>query len=116
MEPIRITHFSDTLCVWAYVSQVRIDELWPGMGVTACARWRCRWMGGASWRPAELGPDLGRFSWRQWTYAIASPTPGEYTVMAKATNRVGASQTFELVFNPAGYHNNVVQSIRVKVA
>ena len=72
--------------------------------------------GGASWRPAELGPDLGRFSWRQWSYAIASPNPGEYTVMAKATNRVGASQTFELVFNPAGYHNNVVQSIRVKVA
>ena len=72
--------------------------------------------GGASWRPAKLGPDLGRFSWRQWSYAIASPTPGEYTVMAKATNRVGASQTFELVFNPAGYHNNVVQSIRVKVA
>jgi predicted DsbA family dithiol-disulfide isomerase len=27
MEPIRITHFSDTLCVWAYVSQVRIEEL-----------------------------------------------------------------------------------------
>jgi DMSO/TMAO reductase YedYZ molybdopterin-dependent catalytic subunit len=72
--------------------------------------------GGASWRPAELGPDLGRFSWRQWSYAIASPAPGEYIVMAKATNRVGASQTFELVFNPAGYHNNVVQSIRVKVA
>jgi predicted DsbA family dithiol-disulfide isomerase len=27
MECIRITHFSDTLCVWAYVSQVRMDEL-----------------------------------------------------------------------------------------
>ncbi len=27
MEPIRITHFSDTLCVWAYVSQIRVDEL-----------------------------------------------------------------------------------------
>jgi predicted DsbA family dithiol-disulfide isomerase len=27
MEPIRITHFSDALCVWAYVSQVRMDEL-----------------------------------------------------------------------------------------
>ena len=27
MEPIRITRFSDTLCVWAYVSQVRMDEL-----------------------------------------------------------------------------------------
>ena len=31
----------------------------------------------ASWRPAELGPDLGRFSWRQWTYAIADPRPGD---------------------------------------
>jgi predicted DsbA family dithiol-disulfide isomerase len=27
MAPIRITHFSDALCVWAYVSQIRIDEL-----------------------------------------------------------------------------------------
>jgi len=27
MEPIRIIHFSDVLCVWAYVSQVRYDEL-----------------------------------------------------------------------------------------
>jgi predicted DsbA family dithiol-disulfide isomerase len=27
MEHIRITHLSDVLCVWAYVSQVRIDEL-----------------------------------------------------------------------------------------
>ena len=36
--------------------------------------------------------------------------------MAKATNRIGASQTFELLFNPAGYHNNVVERIHVKVA
>jgi hypothetical protein len=41
---------------------------------------------------------------------------GDYTVMAKATNRVGASQSFELVFNPAGYHNNVVQRILVSIA
>jgi predicted DsbA family dithiol-disulfide isomerase len=27
MEPIRIIHFSDALCVWAYVSQIRYDEL-----------------------------------------------------------------------------------------
>lgn len=26
-EPVTISHFSDTLCVWAYVSQVRFDEL-----------------------------------------------------------------------------------------
>ena len=27
MSSIRITHFSDLLCVWAYVSQVRCEEL-----------------------------------------------------------------------------------------
>jgi len=27
METLRITHFSDVLCVWAYVSQIRCDEL-----------------------------------------------------------------------------------------
>jgi hypothetical protein len=36
--------------------------------------------------------------------------------MAKATNRIGASQAFELVFNPPGYHNNVVQRLTVTVA
>ena len=72
--------------------------------------------GGASWRPADLGPDLGRYAWRQWSFPIRVPRPGDqYTVMARATNRIGGSQTLELVFNPAGYHNNVVQPVRVRV-
>lgn len=27
MQPIRISYFSDVLCVWAYIAQVRLDEL-----------------------------------------------------------------------------------------
>jgi predicted DsbA family dithiol-disulfide isomerase len=27
MEPIRISYFSDVLCVWAYIAQIRLDEL-----------------------------------------------------------------------------------------
>lgn len=27
MDTVRVTHFSDVLCVWAYVSQIRCDEL-----------------------------------------------------------------------------------------
>jgi DMSO/TMAO reductase YedYZ molybdopterin-dependent catalytic subunit len=72
--------------------------------------------GGQTWRAAELGPDLGRFSWRQWSYAIASPVKGTYTIMAKATNAMGTSQTFDPIFNPAGYHHNVVQRLKVQVA
>ncbi|HET8540321.1 MAG TPA: molybdopterin-dependent oxidoreductase [Anaeromyxobacter sp.] len=71
--------------------------------------------GGASWRAAQLGKDLGRYSWRQWTYAFRADRKGVLTVMAKATNRIGGSQTFDLVFNPAGYHNNVVQRLDVEV-
>jgi DMSO/TMAO reductase YedYZ molybdopterin-dependent catalytic subunit len=71
--------------------------------------------GGHSWRPAELLADLGRFSWRQWRYVVPAARPGGYTIMAKATNRIGASQTFELNFNPAGYHNNVVQRVNIQV-
>jgi hypothetical protein len=36
--------------------------------------------------------------------------------MARAINRAGATQTFDLIFNPAGYHNNVVQRVTIEVA
>ena len=80
-----------------------------GYGVT---RVEVSYDGGATWRLAELGPDLGRFSWRQWTFGW-TPVAGDMVVMAKATNRLGATQTFDLVFNPAGYHNNVVQRVKI---
>jgi DMSO/TMAO reductase YedYZ molybdopterin-dependent catalytic subunit len=72
--------------------------------------------GGRTWREAELGKDHGRFSWRQWSYGFPADRKGMHTVMAKATNRIGSSQAFELIFNPAGYHNNVVQKIDIQVA
>ncbi len=72
--------------------------------------------GGRSWRAAELGKDFGRFSWRQWTYVFKPERKGAHAVMARATNRQGQTQTFELIFNPAGYHHNVVQRVDIQVA
>jgi DMSO/TMAO reductase YedYZ molybdopterin-dependent catalytic subunit len=72
--------------------------------------------GGRNWRSAQLGPDMGRFSWRQWSHRFTPARAGSHTVTAKATNRAGATQTFELIFNPAGYHNNVVQRITIEVS
>jgi hypothetical protein len=71
--------------------------------------------GGRTWYAAELGQDHGRFSFRPWSFAFQAEGKGVRTVMAKATNRVGASQAFDLVFNPAGYHNNVVSQVTVQV-
>jgi DMSO/TMAO reductase YedYZ molybdopterin-dependent catalytic subunit len=70
--------------------------------------------GGRSWREATLGNDLGRFAWRQWHYVFTPHQRGNYVVMARATNTRGATQTSELIFNPAGYHNNVIQKITLR--
>ena len=71
---------------------------------------------GTTWRAAELGQDLGRFAWRQWSYRFKPDAKGKHTIMAKATNRIGNTQTFELILNPAGYHHNVVQKTGIVVA
>ncbi len=68
--------------------------------------------GGASWRPARLGDDLGRYSFRQWTVAFA-PRPGPQTLLARATSRDGAIQPLEATWNPAGYRRNVVEAVHI---
>jgi len=66
--------------------------------------------GGKTWTAATLGQDLGRFSFRPWSFELVAKK-GKNTVMVNATNKLGQSQTSELIFNPAGYHNNVMQRI-----
>jgi sulfite dehydrogenase len=65
---------------------------------------------GKSWSAATLGQDLGRFAFRSWSFDLSAKS-GNNIVMVNATNKIGQSQTSELIFNPAGYHNNVMQSI-----
>jgi DMSO/TMAO reductase YedYZ molybdopterin-dependent catalytic subunit len=72
--------------------------------------------GGQSWREAELGKDYGRYAWRQWNYVFKPGKKGRYAVMARAANSQGASQTLEWIANPAGYHNNVIQTVDISVA
>jgi hypothetical protein len=71
--------------------------------------------GGQTWRTAALGTDYGRFSFRGWSYTLTPTDKGTLTLMARATNRNGATQTFELIQNPAGYHHNVVQRVALSV-
>lgn len=70
---------------------------------------------GATWRPATLGRDLGRFSFREFRLAIPTREPGSIVVMARAVSRSGETQVERLVHNPAGYHHNVIQRVYVEV-
>ena len=65
---------------------------------------------GKTWSSATLGRDLGRFAFRPWSFDLTAKR-GKNTVLVTATNKIGQSQTSELIFNPAGYHNNVMQNI-----
>lgn len=65
---------------------------------------------GQSWQGAALGQDLGRFAFRPWSFELTAKS-GKNSVMVYATNQIGQSQTAELIFNPAGYHNNAIQTI-----
>ncbi len=66
--------------------------------------------GGKSWSSAALGQDLGRFAFRPWSFELKAKR-GKNTVMVNATNKIGQTQTAALLFNGAGYHNNVMQNI-----
>lgn len=69
---------------------------------------------GKSWSGAELGPDLGRYSWRQWSYKFTPPKTGAVTLMPKARNNSGATQVDTLLFNSSGYYNNVIQKLALQ--
>jgi DMSO/TMAO reductase YedYZ molybdopterin-dependent catalytic subunit len=69
--------------------------------------------GGESWHEAELGEDVGRFAFRVFRFAFVAPRPGRFQVMARASNTIGQTQATKLIFNPAGYHNNVVRPLTI---
>jgi sulfite dehydrogenase len=70
---------------------------------------------GSSWTPATLGKDHGRYSFREFSFSAPTRADGSRTVMARATSKSGQSQVDELIFNPAGYHHNVIQRIFVDI-
>ncbi|MGA8610913.1 MAG: molybdopterin-dependent oxidoreductase, partial [Xanthobacteraceae bacterium] len=70
---------------------------------------------GATWRGAELGKDVGRFAFRSFRFSFKPPGTGKYEVMARASNTLGQTQAEKLIFNSAGYHNNVIRPVAINV-
>ncbi|WP_022723793.1 molybdopterin-dependent oxidoreductase, partial [Rhodopseudomonas sp. B29] len=70
--------------------------------------------GGKTWKPAKLGKDLGKFSFREWSAKVDLPK-GAQTLMVRATSNDGKTQPMEPLWNPAGYMRNVVETTNVAV-
>ena len=71
--------------------------------------------GGTTWRTATLGRDLGRYSFREWTYPWSPSRRGPARLMVRAVNCIGESQGREPLWNPAGYLRNVIEHVDVEV-
>ena len=70
---------------------------------------------GKNWTDAKLEQDLGRYAFRPWSFDLNAKR-GKIAVMANAINNIGQTQTATLIFNPAGYHNNVMQRLTLNVS
>ena len=67
---------------------------------------------GERWAIAMLGEFHGRFAFQPWRLQLASST-GPLTPMIRAVSKSGATMPAKPVFNPAGYHNNAVQTLQL---
>lgn len=68
---------------------------------------------GASWQLAQLGRDLGKYSFREWSFQWTPRRPGSYRLMVRAINQAGESQASAPLWNPAGYMRNSIEHIDV---
>ncbi|HEX5330889.1 molybdopterin-dependent oxidoreductase [Sulfuricurvum sp.] len=73
--------------------------------------------GGKNWSAAKLGQDHGKFAFRPWSFEWETKTKGDFTIMARAINRIGNIQPMpdEIGWNAGGYQYNAVDNVSVKI-
>ncbi len=71
---------------------------------------------GRTWQQTTLGPDEGRYGFRQWTAPVTAPASGSLTLMARCTNINAIAQPEEPNWNGGGFMRNVIESVRLTVA
>jgi len=71
---------------------------------------------GDHWQEARLGPDHGRYSFRQWSVDFRPSSTGPQILMVKALNTAGASQPERANWNGSGFMRNVIESVAVQAA
>jgi DMSO/TMAO reductase YedYZ molybdopterin-dependent catalytic subunit len=71
--------------------------------------------GGTTWRRAQLGRDLGRYAFREWSTTWTPSRRGAAKIMVRAFNGIGESQGSQPLWNPAGYLRNVIESVEYRI-
>ncbi len=69
--------------------------------------------GGTKWSEAQLGNNLGNYSWRRWHVKWTPQEKSKYRLMVRATNKAGDTQPAEQ-WNRSGYQRNVIEHMDVR--
>ena len=72
--------------------------------------------GAATWKQANLGPDHGKYSFREWTANFNAEPGKQYALQSNATAEDGATQPSTLAWNASGYARNVIETVKVTVS
>jgi DMSO/TMAO reductase YedYZ molybdopterin-dependent catalytic subunit len=67
-----------------------------------------------TWSDARLGPQVGPFAWRSWTFDWDA-LPGDHVLSCRATDATGDVQPTDQPWNHQGMGNNLVQEVPVTV-
>jgi DMSO/TMAO reductase YedYZ molybdopterin-dependent catalytic subunit len=69
---------------------------------------------GNQWQETRLGPDHGKYSFRQWQVAWRPSSAGAQALMIRAVTTAGESQPDRPNWNGSGFMRNVVESVSVR--
>ncbi len=70
---------------------------------------------GRNWLAANLGDDLGRYSFRTWSLKVSFEKKGPLNLMVRATNLLGETQSTSSDWNPGGYRRHVIEVTPITV-
>ena len=70
---------------------------------------------GQTWNPAKLSGLQQPYAWRHWEYMWQAEQPGDFTIMARATDTDGRRQPATARWNKLGYGNNGIREHSVRV-
>ncbi len=70
---------------------------------------------GGPWQAAELGDDLGNYSFRRWWLSWRPDRAGLYRLRVRAINGAGDTQPEQAGWNRSGYMRNVIEELSVEV-
>jgi DMSO/TMAO reductase YedYZ molybdopterin-dependent catalytic subunit len=71
--------------------------------------------GGQRWQAAQLAAPAERWAWTRWQFTWDA-TPGQYTLLARATDEAGNTQPAQFPWNRYGYGYNAPWPVPVSVA